>query len=185
VTPVNVRIIAASTADLEKHVADGTFRADLLFRLRSFVITAIPLRKRPEDVPLIINRILDKLSVQVGHVLALSAEAEEALGGYPWPGNIRELESVMERAALLCDRQPINLEHLPDAIRQRRVVVPGKALTEPVHSLLEAERLAILSAGRAAKGNMSEAARILGIGRTTLWRRIKELGIHAEDFRPA
>ena len=184
VTPVNVRIITASTADLEKHVADGTFRADLLFRLRSFVITAAPLRKRPEDVPLVIERILDKLSVQVGHFLALSAAAEEALSSYPWPGNIRELESVMERAALLCDHQPIDLEHLPEAIRQRRVVIPGKPLTEPVHSLEEAERLAILSAGRAAKGNMSEAARLLRIGRTTLWRKIKELDIHAEEFRP-
>jgi len=181
--PVDTRVIASSAADLEADVAEGTFRSDLLFRLRSFVITSAPLRERPEDVPLLIDQLLDKLSVQVGQTLTLTSAARTALCAYPWPGNIRELESVMERAALLCDHQPIDLEHLPETIRQRRAVVPGKTLTEPVRSLVETERLAILSAGRAASGNLSEAARLLGIGRTTLWRKMKELGIAAEEFR--
>ncbi|HLF29325.1 MAG TPA: dihydroxyacetone kinase operon transcriptional regulator DhaR [Anaerolineae bacterium] len=183
VIPVEVRVIASSTASLEACVAEGAFRSDLLFRLRSFVITTTPLRERPEDIPLIIDRILEKLSVQVGYQLTLTPQVCEALSAYPWPGNIRELESVMERAALMCDRKPIDFDNLPAAIRQRRAMIPGKASTEPVHSLVEAERLAILSAGRAASGNLSEAARLLGIGRTTLWRKMKELGIITADFR--
>ena len=181
--PVDVRVIASAASDLEAHVAEGAFRSDLLFRLRSFVITSAPLRERPEDVLLLIDRLLEKLSVQVGQLLTLTPVARAALCAYPWPGNVRELESVMERAALLCDHHPIDLEHLPETIRQRRVVIPGKALTEPVHSLVEVEKLAILSAGRATSGNLSETARLLGIGRTTLWRKMKELGILAEDFR--
>jgi transcriptional activator for dhaKLM operon len=132
-----------------------------------------------------IDRLLKQLSVQIGHTLALTEAAQAALRAYPWPGNVRELESVMERAALLCERQPIDPSHLPETIRQRRAIVPGKPLTEPVHSLMEAERLAILSAGRAASGNLSEAARLLGIGRTTLWRKIKEHGIRIDDFKRA
>jgi transcriptional activator for dhaKLM operon len=183
IIPVDVRVIASSASDLEADVAAGTFRSDLLFRLRSFVIAIPPLRERPEDVPLLIDQLLDKLSVQVGQTLGLTPAAREALRAYPWPGNVRELESVLERAALLCDRQPINLGHLPEAVRQRRAVIPGKPLTVPVRSLVEVEKQAILSAGRATSGNLSEAARLLGIGRTTLWRKMKELGIMAEDFR--
>ncbi len=183
VIPVDVRVIASSVSNLETHVAEGTFRSDLMFRLRSFVITIAPLRERPEDIPLLIDRLLERFSAHVGQTLTLTSAARTALCAYPWPGNVRELESAMERAALLCDHRPIELEHLPEAIRQRRAVIPGKALTEPVHSLVEAERLAILSAGRATGGNLSEAARLLGIGRTTLWRKMKELGVLAEDFR--
>ncbi len=183
VIPVDVRVIASSASDLEAHVAEGAFRSDLMFRLRSFVITIAPLRERPDDVPLLIDQLIEKLSVQVGQSLTLTTAARTALCAYPWPGNIRELEAVMERAALLCDHRPIGLEHLPEAIQQRRAVIPGQAFTEPVYSLVEAERLAILSAGRATGGNLSEAARLLGIGRTTLWRKMKEMGILSEDFR--
>jgi len=90
---------------------------------------------------------------------------------------------VLERAALLADGRPIGLEHLPGAIRQRQAVIPGKALAEPVRSLLEAEKDAIVRAGRATNGNLSQAAHILGIGRTTLWRKMKELGLTSKDFR--
>jgi transcriptional activator for dhaKLM operon len=183
VIDVDVRIIASSAADLEDCVANGTFRSDLLFRLSSFVIAVPPLRERPEDIPHVIENLLKKLSVQVGHTLKLTPQASDALNAYPWPGNVRELESVLERAALLCDRQPITLDHLPDPVRQRRAVVPGKTRTEPVYSLIEAERRAILAATRSTSGNLSEAARLLGIGRTTLWRKIKELGIAQDDFK--
>lgn len=183
VIPVDVRIIASSTADLEACVAEGTFRLDLRFRLSSFVIQTVPLRERSEDIPLLIDRILEKQRLQVGRALALTDSAREALCVHPWLGNIRELESVLERAALLCDRKPIGVEHLPQAVRRRRAVIPGRAQTEPVQSLVEAEKRAILSAGHAAHGNLSEAARLLGIGRTTLWRKIKEHGIVVDDFK--
>lgn len=182
VIPIDVRVIASAAADLDARVAGGSFRSDLRYRLGSFVISIAPLRDRPEDISPLIDRLLEKQRVQSGRALMLSDRARETLCVYPWPGNIRELESVVERASLLCDGQPIDLEHLPGSIRQRRAIVPGKPLTEPVLSLVEAERLAILSAGRAAGGNLSETARLLGIGRTTLWRKMKELKIVPDDF---
>lgn len=185
VIPVDVRIIVSTNLQLDALVAEGAFRADLLLRLSSFVINPVPLRERPEDIPMLIDRLLEKLSVQVGQTLAITAAAKTVLCHYPWPGNVRELESVMERAALVCDGQPIIPEHLPTTIRQRRVVTTGKPATEPVRSLVEVEQAAILVAGRAARGNVTQAAQFLGIGRTTLWRKMKELGITVEDFRPS
>ncbi len=183
VIPVDTRIIASTSVQLDTWVAEGTFRADLLLRLSSFVINTLPLREWPEDIPLLIDRLLEKLSVQIGQTLTITPAAKMILSAYPWPGNVRELESVMERAALLCDGQPIQPEHLPALVRQRRVMAKGKPATEPVRSLAEAEQLAILTAGRAARGNLTQAALFLGIGRTTLWRKMKELGLSVEDFR--
>lgn len=184
VVPVDVRVIASSHVPLEERVGEGSFRSDLLFRLSSFVISIPPLRERPEDIPQLITRMLERLAAQIGHPVRLTAEAQAALQGYPWPGNIRELESVLERAALQCDGRPIDLEHLPTVVRERRAIVPGKALTEPVRSLTEAEKVAILSAARAAGGNLTRTAQLLGIGRTTLWRKMREFGLSNHDFSP-
>ena len=183
VISVNVRIVASSVVDLEARVADGAFRADLLFRLRSFVIRIPPLRERPGDIRIAINRNLERLAAQLGHPLTLTSTAQEMLAAYPWPGNVRELESVLERAALLADGRTIGMEHLPRAVQQRQAVIPGKALAEPVRSLVEAEKDAIVCAGRATHGNLSQAAQILGIGRTTLWRKMRQLGLSADDFK--
>jgi transcriptional activator for dhaKLM operon len=182
VIPVNVRLIASSHTSLEGRVAEGSFRSDLLFRLSSFVITLPPLRDRMEDIAPLIQRLLMRLSKQLSRPIQLTAEAEAVLTTYPWPGNIRELESVLERVALLCDDEAIRLEHLPAAVRERRVIVPGRPVTEPVRSLVEAEKVAILHAARATGGNLTRTAQILGIGRTTLWRKIKELRISLDDF---
>jgi transcriptional regulator with PAS, ATPase and Fis domain len=183
VIPVDARVIASSAVDLEAGVAEGTFRADLLYRLSSFVITIPPLRERPEDIPLVVDRLLARLNTQLGQTLTAAPETHKLLSAYPWPGNVRELESALERAALVCDGHPIRPEHLPAAIRHRRAMTPGKSQTEPVRSLKETERQAILVAGRAARGNLTQTADFLGIGRTTLWRKIKELGLSPEDFR--
>jgi transcriptional activator for dhaKLM operon len=182
VIPVDTRIIASTGAPLEACVAEGTFRADLLLRLSSFVINTLPLRELPEDIPILVDRLLEKLSVQIGQTLTVAPTVKTILAAYPWPGNVREMESVMERAALLCDGHPIQPEHLPAVVRQRRVMAKGKPITEAVRSLAEAEQLAILTAGRAAHGNLTQAAQFLGIGRTTLWRKMKELGLSVEDF---
>jgi transcriptional activator for dhaKLM operon len=182
VIPVDTRIIASTGAPLELCVAEGTFRADLLLRLSSFVINTLPLRELPEDIPILVDRLLEKLSVQIGQTLTVAPTVKTILAAYPWPGNVREMESVMERAALLCDGHPIQPEHLPAVVRQRRVMAKGKPITEAVRSLAEAEQLAILTAGRAAHGNLTQAAQFLGIGRTTLWRKMKELGLSVEDF---
>jgi transcriptional activator for dhaKLM operon len=184
VIPIDTRIIVSTPCQLDSLIAEGAFRSDLLLRLSSFVINTVPLRERQEDIPMLVDRLLEKLSVQVGQPLAMTAAAKTALCHYPWPGNVRELESVMERAALVCEGQPIAPEHLPMTVRQRRVITAGRPVTEPVRTLAEAEQAAILTAGRAAKGNLTQAAQFLGIGRTTLWRKMKELGITVEDFRP-
>lgn len=184
VIPVDVRIIVSTPRPLDSLIAEGAFRSDLLLRLSSFVINTVPLRERQEDIPMLVDRLLEKLSVQVGQTVTITATAKAALGNYPWPGNVRELESVMERAALACEGQPIEPEHLPATVRQRRVMTAGKPVTEPVRTLTEAEQATILAAGRAAKGNLSQTAQYLGIGRTTLWRKMKELGLTVEDFRP-
>lgn len=184
VIPVDVRIIVSTPRPLDRLIAEGAFRSDLLLRLSSFVINTVPLRDRQEDIPMLIDRLLEKLSVQVGQTVTITAAAKAVLGHYPWPGNVRELESVLERAALACEGQPVEPEHLPATVRQRRVVTAGKPVTEPVRTLTEAEQATILAAGRAAKGNLSQTAQYLGIGRTTLWRKMKELGITVDDFRP-
>ncbi len=185
VITVDVRVIAATHQSLEARVAEGSFRSDLLFRLSSFVINMPPLRECAEDIPVLIDRVLERLKAQIGVTIRLLPEAREALTAYPWPGNIRELESVLERAALACDGEPISPAHLPTAIRERRHLKRGKTgpLGEPVQSMVEAEKLAIISAYRATGGNMTQAASILGIGRTTLWRKLREHRLTAEDLR--
>jgi DNA-binding NtrC family response regulator len=180
---VNARIIAATTAQIDALVAEGAFRGDLLLRLSSFVINTIPLRDRPEDIPTLVQRLLEKLSTQVGQILTITPAAIESLCAYPWPGNVRELESIMERVALVCEGQPIHPEILPSIIRQPRVLTKSKRSTEPVRSLSEAEKTTILAAVQAAQGNITQAAQILGIGRTTVWRKLKWLGILPEDYR--
>jgi transcriptional activator for dhaKLM operon len=186
VIPVDVRVIAATHQPLEARVADGSFRSDLLFRLSSFVINMPPLRECAEDIPVLIDRVLKRLKAQIGVTIRLLPETREALVAYPWPGNIRELESVLERAALACDGEPISPAHLPTAIRERRYLKRGKtgALGEPVQSMSEAEKLAIISAFRATRGNMTQAASVLGIGRTTLWRKLKEHQLSPDDLTP-
>jgi transcriptional activator for dhaKLM operon len=182
IIPVNVRIIASSSRDLQECVAEGIFRTDLCFLLMSFVISLVPLRERSEDMTLIRDNILSRLSVQFNQTLRMDETGQQVLNNYAWPGNITELESVLERAASLCEGQIIRAEHLPDSIRQRWAPLPGTNRVEPVVSLAEAERRAIVAAGRATHGNMSQAAQILGIGRTTLWRRMRDMGISEEEL---
>jgi transcriptional activator for dhaKLM operon len=182
VIPVDTRLIAATTADLDALVAEGAFRADLRLRLSSYVISMLPLREQPAEIPLLIERLRDKLGAQLGASVTLVPAAHAALCAYPWPGNVRELETVMERAVAVCEGQPIRLEHLPAVVRQRRALAPHRQSTEPVRSLAEAEQAAILAAGRAARGNLTQAAQFLGIGRTTLWRKLKTLGWSAADW---
>jgi len=102
---------------------------------------------------------------------------------YAYPGNLTELESILERAALLCNDQVIEYEQLPLNVREPRAWTHVGVSFEPVHSLIGAERLAILAAGRAAHANLTRTAELLGIGRTTLWRKMRELAISVEDLR--
>ncbi len=115
--------------------------------------------------------------------MTVTPAALSALRAYPWPNNIRELESIMERAVMASEGRPIEPQHMPAVVRQPRAISKSRRTTEPVVSLTEAEQHAILAAGRAAHGNLTQAAQFLAINRTTLWRKMKTLGINSEDFR--
>lgn len=178
---VDVRFIASSSADLEQRVINGDFRADLYYALSRIAIRLPALRDRQSDLLLVANATLDRLQRQTGRRIDISPEAMQTLRRYRWPGNVRELENALERAATLCDGA-IAVRHLPDAVRGR----PGQtAPLEPVLALHEAEYEAIVRAGWACQGNLTKMAEMLGIGRTTLWRKIKAGNIHIEDFRRA
>ena len=182
VIPVDARIIASTTRTMDELLEQHSFRHDLLLRLSSFVITMEPLRKRPEDIPLLVEHLLDKLTIQLNRTLKISPEALEALCEYPWPGNVREIETIMEQATLSLDGSQIEVEHLPIVLRKHSAIIKGKSLVQPVQTLIESEKSAILAAGQAARGNLTRTAQSLGISRSTLWRKLKELGISTEDL---
>ncbi len=180
VIPVDVRVMASTESDLERRLGDVSFRRDLYYRLSPIVIAVPPLRERPEDIPVLIERLLEKLSRQFGRSIKLSAAARDRLLHYSFPGNISELEAVIERAALYCEGNIIKPEHLPPQVREPHRLNARRG--DPVRSMSESEQAAILAAGRAAQGNLSATARTLGIGRSTLWRKMRELGLTPEDF---
>lgn len=182
VLPVDVRVMASTDMDLERSIKEFSFRRDLYYRLSPIVIQIPPLRERPEDIAVLTERLLEKLSRQFGQQVRISSAALQRLVRYPFPGNITELEIVVERAARHCEGKVIQVEHLPPDVRERRVYATRKGGAEPVRSMEESEVAAILAAGRAARGNLSETARTLGIGRSTLWRKMKQLGLTPQDF---
>jgi DNA-binding NtrC family response regulator len=181
--PVNVRIICATHRNLDEEVKSGRFREDLYFRLVVFPIRLPPLRERAEDVPLLIGHFLQRLAPDVGRAIArISPDALAALSAYHWPGNVRELQNVVHRAMLACDGDEIELAHLPPEIRQRALPVlpaPLSAAVDaadgedgPILPLRELERRAIARALKASGGSVEKAARMLGMGRATLYRRL-------------
>jgi Nif-specific regulatory protein len=178
---VDVRTIAATNRDLEKAVSEGTFRRDLYFRLRVVEITVPPLRKRPEDVVDLSEHFLNSYMVESGRrILGFTTEAREQLQQYRWPGNVRELKNVVERAVVLArsdyvDVDDLNLSNLATA-GDSSVIPVSPGFYEPL-TLAEVERRHILSTLRQTSWNKSRAARVLGIERSTLDRKIRRYGI--------
>ena len=169
---VDVRVIAATNADLGAEVHAGRFREDLLYRLNTVEIRLPPLRERREDVPLLAARFLARTRERYGKPAAtLSAEAMDALLAHAWPGNVRELEHVVERAVLLAHGDRIEVPDL--GLR------PPEGLAPPIDELTleQAERQVIERAIRRASGNVNEAARALGLSRSALYRRLQLQGI--------
>jgi DNA-binding NtrC family response regulator len=171
---VDVRVIAATNRPLGALVKEGKFREDLLYRLKVVTIDVPPLRERPGDLPLLVEHFLSKHAAQAGRDRppTLAPEALEALKRYPFPGNVRELEHVIERAVTLSKRPAILLEDLPAEVRDH---APPRLPT-----LEEVEKAHIEKVLRETGGNRQAAAEILGIDRTTLWRKIKQYGITTE-----
>jgi len=173
--PMNVRIMAATNADLRERVAAKTFREDLFYRLNVFSIHLPPLRDREGDVALLTDHFIRDLRRKYGHRsgegAALTDEARRALGGYGWPGNVRELLHVLERASLLAQDGVIRFEHL--ALSPPTAPDPSTPSTvAPDCTLANMERRMIERAMRETRGNVSQAARLLGITRGALRRRL-------------
>jgi two-component system response regulator HydG len=175
--PINVRILAATNRDLETAVQQGTFRRDLYFRLNVLTLRIPPLRERKEDVPLLIGHILERLNSAHENHHSIGDDALRLMLHYDWPGNVRELENCLERSCTTCSLPTIHIADLPSQLRdyeRTRVVPPSIANGEGVKPLAQLEKQAILHAIHLLNGDKLEAARQLGIGKTTLYRKLKE-----------
>ena len=181
--PVEVRIMAATTADLEERIADNSFLAHLYYRFGVFNIYIPPLRERLEDIPLLAERFLARITQRSDRAAWIEDEARAILRRYPWPGNVRELESVLERALSHSADGTIHVVDLPPLVREGRVMVERSLRPQPVLSLEEAEREAIIRAGRACQGRVTTMAKQLQIGRTTLWRKMKQFNLDPQLFK--
>lgn len=169
--PVDVRIVAATNKDLGEEAARGNFREDLLYRINVVHIHVPPLREHKEDIALLAKHFVKEVSGDTTRVKDISREAVEMLERYDWPGNIRELANVIRRAAALGQGDHIMPEDLPEFIRKRGRAKAG--LVEPEGpSLLAYEKAAIINALAMSRGNKKQAARILGIGEATLYRKL-------------
>jgi len=181
--PVDVRIIAATMANLEDLVVQGSFMPHLFYRFGVFRLDVPPLRERVEDIPLLAERFLTRQTMREGRAVWIEDEAVRFLSRYPWPGNVRELESALEQAMNQAREGIIHPGDLPEMVRNGRVLSGRHPLAQPVISVDEAERDAILRAGWACNGRVTEMAKTLGIGRSTLWRKMKQFDISPRTFK--
>jgi PAS domain S-box-containing protein len=172
--PVDVRVITATHKNLEGLIEQDLFREDLYFRINVFPLFCPPLSQRREDIPLIAQSFIRRNAVSSGKkILGLTPEALEALTEYSWPGNVRELRNAIEYAFVLCQSGGIGMQHLPHKIaggaaRQAACEMDADCVKE---------RDALIAVLRNAGGNQSEAARMLGVSRVTIWKRMKRFGI--------
>lgn len=173
--PINVRILAATNRDLEEAVAKGTFRQDLYFRLNVLNLRIPPLRHRREDIPLLATSFLERLSPSAGRVREITEAAIKALIAYEWPGNVRELENCVERCCAMTSGPLIHTVDLPSCITGGSPLA-ATLRESKVTPIAELERQAILKTVAQLSGDKRMAARMLGIGKTTLYRKLKEYG---------
>jgi two-component system response regulator HydG len=184
--PIKARIVAATNRDLAAMVENGTFRKDLFYRLNVVNLRLPSLRDRREDIPLLAAHFLDRISREHGRKFTLSDEVLRTMLRYDWPGNVRELENSVERACALSSGPILHLGDMPtqlqnqglEAWRTATVGEPAPQTAAPeLKTLADLERDAILNAIRTLNGDKLQAARLLGIGKTTLYRKLKEYGI--------
>jgi two-component system response regulator HydG len=177
--PTNVRILAATNRDLEAAVQQGTFRRDLYFRLNVLTLRVPPLRERKQDIPLLAGHILERVARTTGVQRNISDDALKLMLNYDWPGNVRELENCLERACALTTGPTMHIADLPTALQNFHAetpLIPVTTETSAIAPLAEIEKHAILHAIALLNGDKLEAAKQLGIGKTTLYRKLKEYG---------
>jgi two-component system response regulator HydG len=195
VVPIAARVLAATNRDLTTMVEQGRFRKDLYFRLNVVNLKIPPLRERKEDIPALMEYFLDRVERESGKVHHFSEDAVRLLMEYDWPGNVRELENAIERACALSSGPVLHMGDLPTQLQDFRLqrgptmyasdaeeqdelaIETGKS---GIVSIAEMEKHAILGTIRQLNGDKLMAAKLLGIGKTTLYRKLKEYGI-AED----
>ena len=171
---IDLRIIAATNRDLESAIRTGGFRQDLYFRLNVVQIKLPPLRERKSDIPLLVNFFLEKFSDPQRPIRTISEDAMRRLMAYDWPGNVRELENAVERALALGSGPILHIADLPSNLQQSS---SEKSLeSNELTTIEEMERRFILRALRETNGDKLAAARLLGIGKTTLYRKLKQYG---------
>lgn len=170
--PVDVRIITATNRNLKELVEKGLFRSDLYYRINVLPIELPPLRKRPEDIPLLAESFFRHLQLKSNKPISgISPEAMRALVQYPWPGNIRELKSAFAYAFVTCTEGHIEPSHLPPDVTLAAFPAPTIAHTD------DQQKQALIEALVQAKGNKSLAAKLLGVSRVTVWNRIHRYGL--------
>jgi DNA-binding NtrC family response regulator len=177
--PIDVRILAASNRDLETMCTQGQFRKDLFYRLNVVKLRVPPLRERKQDIPLLVGAFLERISRQGGIERTISDDALRRLLAYDWPGNVRELENCLARSCALSSGPTVHLGDLSTALQNTAMTSPEAAPVRDgleIVPLAELEKQAILSTIRTLNGDKLEAARRLGIGKTTLYRKLKEYG---------
>ncbi|MGA3087155.1 MAG: sigma-54 dependent transcriptional regulator [Terriglobales bacterium] len=173
--PINVRILAATNRDLERAVTDGSFRRDLFFRLNVLTLRIPALRERRQDIPLLVAHFLERIGRDAGIEKSISDDALKALLQYDWPGNIRELENSLDRACALTSAAQIQVRDLPTQIYSAPVdLIASSHPSNGIVPMAQLERQTILNALVQVNGDKILAARLLGIGKTTLYRKLKE-----------
>jgi two-component system response regulator HydG len=174
---VDIRVIASTNSDLERAITEGKFRTDLLYRLRVIELRVPPLRERLEDIVPLVEFFITRLARQLRiRGLRLDRECLARLQTYRWPGNVRELQNAIEHAAIICGDGIVRLKHLPAQITdpgQSRATADGIVPRTLAEAELDYIKAILLSTG----GNRARAARLLGIGQTTLWRKLKKAGM--------
>jgi DNA-binding NtrC family response regulator len=175
---VQVRVVSATNVDLGKAVGAGTFREDLLYRLNTVEVHLPPLRERPEDIPLLATHFLGVQGKRYGRPeLRFDSAALEALLAYAWPGNVRELEHAVERAVLMATGDTVRAE---DLLLRRAASREGSASRLEEMTLEEVERHLIQRALARHQGNVSDAAKALGLSRSALYRRLQHFDIKVD-----
>jgi two-component system response regulator HydG len=196
--PIHARILAATNRDLLAMVETGRFRKDLYFRLNVVTLRIPPLRERRQDIPLLAAHILENLHRQSGRAFTFSDDALRMIVEYDWPGNVRELENAIERACALSSGPLLHLSDFPTQVQYHNTHATGTSDTavlasapddipgvgtgpQAVLSIAELEKQAILNTIRQLKGDKLMAAKLLGIGKTTLYRKLKEYGLGSDS----
>jgi DNA-binding NtrC family response regulator len=172
--PINVRILAATNRDLEHAVAQGAFRRDLYFRLNVLSLKIPALRERRQDIPLLAEFFLERMNRATGQEHTISDDAMKALLAYDWPGNVRELENCLERACAMTTGPVIHIADLPSAIHSAGSTLLEGDGSSRILPMSELEKQTILGTIAQLNGDKLLAARLLGIGKTTLYRKLKE-----------